>query len=99
MTLVERGERLLRSYDQEIADSIGGILQSQGIDVVLGATFVRAEQSGATKRLVVRVGDLEKVIEGDALLVATGRTPNTEALNLGAAGVNVGRRGKVLVDD
>ena len=99
VTLVQRGERLLRSYDPEIADSIRGILQTQGIDIVAGATFVRAEQSGATRRLVVRVGNVEQVIEGDALLVATGRTPNTEALNLGAAGVNVGARGEIVVDD
>jgi len=99
VTLVQRGERLLRSYDPEIAESIGSILQGQGIDVVTGATFVRVEQSGTTRRLVVRVGTVEQVIEGDALLVATGRTPNTQALTLGAAGVNVGARGEILVDD
>jgi mercuric reductase len=99
VTLVQRGARLLRSYDPEIAESITSILQGQGIDVVTGATFVRAAQSGTTKRVVVRVGTVEQVIEGDALLVATGRTPNTEALTLGAAGVNVGARGEILVDD
>ena len=99
VTLVQRGERLLRSYDPEIADSIGGILQAQGVDLVTGAAFVRAEQSGATRRLIVRIGDLEREIEGDALLVATGRTPNTEALNLAAAGLTVGIRGEILVDD
>src|SRR6266851_1353830 len=75
VTLVQRGERLLRSYDPEIAESIGSILRDQGMDVVTGATFVRAEQSGTTRRLVARVGNVEQVMEGDALLVATGRTP------------------------
>jgi mercuric reductase len=45
------------------------------------------------------VGGGERVLEGDALLVATGRTPNTEALNLAVAGVRVGSRGEILVDD
>ncbi len=99
VTLVQRGERLLRSYDPEIAASIGSILRSQGMDIVTCATFVRAEHSGTTKRLVVRVGNNEQVMEGDALLVATGRTPNTEALNLAASGVIVGTRGEILVDD
>src|SRR6266581_3489636 len=99
VTIVQRGERLLRSYDPEIAASIGSILRSQGMDIVTCATFVRAEHSGTTKRLVVRVGNNEQVMEGDALLVATGRTPNTEALNLAASGVIVGTRGEILVDD
>jgi mercuric reductase len=99
VTLVQRGERLLRSYDSEIAASIGSILRGQGINVMMGTTFVRAEQSGTTTRLVVRIGNVEQVLEGDALLVATGRTPNTEALNLAAGGVTVGTRGEVLVDD
>jgi len=99
VTLVQRGERLLRIYDPEIADSVGGMLQQQGIQVVTGTTFVRVEQSGSIKRLVVRVGDTEHVIKGDALLVATGRTPNTEALNLAAAAVTVGARGEIVVDD
>src|SRR5207245_7046772 len=51
VTLVERGERLLRSYDPEIAESIGDILQAQGIEIVTGAAFIRAEQSGTTRRL------------------------------------------------
>ena len=99
VTLSQRGERLLRSYDPEIGEAVGGILHSQGIQVVTGATFVRAEQSGATRRLVVRVDGAERVLEGDALLVATGRTPTTEALNLAAAGVQVGNRGEIVVDD
>ncbi len=99
MTLVQRGERLLRSYDPEIAESIGDILQTQGIEVVTGAAFIRAEQSGTTRRLIVGIGDEERVLEGGALLVATGRTPNTEGLNLTAAGITVGTRGDILVDD
>src|SRR5207302_4265927 len=42
---------------------------------------------------------LERVLEGDALLVATGRTPNTEPLNLAVAGITVGSRGDILVDE
>src|SRR5207244_12811206 len=52
-----------------------------------------------TTRSIVRIGDLQREIEGDASLVATGRTPNTEALNLAAAGITVGTRGEILVGD
>jgi mercuric reductase len=99
VTLTQRGPRLLGSFDPEIAETVHRILENQGIEMVTGATFMRAEQSGTTKRLVVRVGGAERTLEGDALLVATGRTPNTQALNLPAAGVHVGSRGEIMVDD
>jgi len=51
VTLIQRGELLLRSYDPEIGECISSILQSRGMDIVMGATFVNAEQSGTTRRL------------------------------------------------
>lgn len=99
VTLIQRRQRLLGSYDPELSRVMRGVLTGEGIEVVLGATYVRAEQCGATRRVVVRVADSERIIEGDALLVAAGRTPNTEALDLAQAGVTTGRRGEILVDE
>jgi mercuric reductase len=99
VTLTQRGERLLRAYDPELGEAMTQILTGEGIEVVTGATFLHVEQRGTTKRLVVRMGDVERTLEGDALLVATGRTPNTEALNLTAAQVRTGSRGDILVDE
>jgi pyruvate/2-oxoglutarate dehydrogenase complex dihydrolipoamide dehydrogenase (E3) component len=48
VTLAQRGDRLLRSYDHEIADTVAGILHKQGIQLVTGAMFVRAAQSNAS---------------------------------------------------
>src|SRR5919199_264986 len=62
VTLVQRSERLLRSYDPEIADCVGSLLQARGIDVVTGATFLSAQQSGTARRLVVRVAGLQRVL-------------------------------------
>src|SRR5258708_33444189 len=78
---------------------MGTILEAHAMELVAGGAFVRAEQTGTTRRLILRVGDVERGIDGDALLVATGRTPNVEALNLAAAGITVGMRGEILVDD
>jgi len=47
----------------------------------------------------VSAGGQERTVEGDALLVATGRTPNTEALRLDLAGVRIGTRGQIVVDE
>ncbi len=99
VTLLQRGERLLKEADPEIGAALRDILAEEGIETVLGATFLRAEQDGDTKRLVIRVDGVERTIAGDALLVATGRTPNTDGLNLAAAGVRLGAHGEIVVDE
>lgn len=55
------------------------------------ATFECVEQSGEIKRVYVTVNGSREVIESDQLLVATGRKPNTDSLNLSAAGVETGK--------
>lgn len=99
VTLLQRSEWLLKEADPEIGEALRDILAGEGIEVITGATFLRAEQAGDRQRLTVRVGGAERTVEGDALLVATGRTPNTEALNLPAAGITVGARGELVVDE
>ena len=99
VTLSQRSEHLLKEYDPEIGETVQRILVKQGMDVVTGATFLRAEQHGRRKRLTLRVQGRERMLEGDALLVATGRTPNVDALNLATAGVRTGSRGEIAVDD
>lgn len=99
VTLMQRGARVLKSYEPEVSDAVTAGLRKQGMELLAGVTFNRVEQDGAHKRVHITVEGRQRVIEADALLVATGRTPNTKALNLGAAGVKVGDRGEVIVDD
>lgn len=99
VTLMQRSARLLPGADPEIGQVVHDVLTGEGIELIVGATFIRAEQVGERQRLVIRVGGEERTLDGDALLVATGRAPNTEALNLGAAQVTVGPNGEIVVDD
>ena len=99
VTLMQRGERLLKGYDPEIGDVVRDILADEGMDVLLGVTYLRVEQQGSRKRVLIRLQGQERIVEGDALLVATGRTPNTEALNLMAAQIRTGERREILVND
>ncbi|RBP05325.1 mercury(II) reductase [Rossellomorea aquimaris] len=99
VTLMQRSERLLKEYDPEISEAIEKALIEQGINLVKGATFERVEQEGQIKKVHVTVDGKEKVVESEQLLVATGRRPNTDTLNLSAAGVEVGNRKEILIND
>ncbi|EFI70157.1 mercury(II) reductase [Lysinibacillus capsici] len=99
VTLMQRSPRLLKEYDPEVSEAITQALTEQGINLVTGASFERIEQDGDIKKVYVEVDSKKGTIEADQLLVATGRTPNTATLNLQAAGVEVGSRGEIIIDD
>lgn len=99
ITLMQRSERLLKEHDPEISESVEKALIEQGINLVKGATFERVEQSGEIKRVYVTVNGSREVIESDQLLVSTGRKPNTDSLNLSAAGVETGKNNEILIND
>jgi pyruvate/2-oxoglutarate dehydrogenase complex dihydrolipoamide dehydrogenase (E3) component len=99
VTIVERGRHLLAREDPDIADEVRKIFEEDGIKVALNASAdgVDAVEGGAI-RLQVTVGDDEQALVGSQLLVATGRKPNSEALNLAAAGVDVTDHGVIQVN-
>ena len=99
VTLMQRSERLLKEYDPEISAAVEKSLIEQGINLVKGATFERVEQIGEIKKVHISVYGKKKVVESEQLLVATGRKPNTDSLNLSAAGVEVGKRKEILIND
>ncbi|WP_269148836.1 mercury(II) reductase [Kyrpidia spormannii] len=99
VTLVQRSNRILKDFDPEISEAVTQALTEQSIQLIPGALFQRVEQEGDIKRVHITVEGKERIIEAEQLLVAAGRTPNTDALNLEAANVKVGDRGEVLVDE
>jgi pyruvate/2-oxoglutarate dehydrogenase complex dihydrolipoamide dehydrogenase (E3) component len=99
VTLVQMGGQLLPREDPDMAEALAAILREDGIEVFLNAVATRVGGSGEDVRLSVRADGREREVSGSHLLVATGRTPNTEALNLPAAGVRADDRGFILVDE
>ncbi|MBL5767365.1 mercury(II) reductase [Heyndrickxia sporothermodurans] len=99
VTLIQRSDCLLKEYDPEISEAVEKVLTEQGINLLKGATYERVEQVGAVKKVYVTVDGKKKVVESEQLLVATGRKPNTDSLNLSAAGVEVGKRNEILIND
>ncbi|MDC3412961.1 mercury(II) reductase [Terrihalobacillus insolitus] len=99
VTLMQRSERLLKEYDPEISEAVTTFIQEQGIELVTGATYEKVEEVDGVKRIHIVVNGEKRIIEAEQLLIAAGRRPNTSALNLEAAGVEVGQRGEVIIGD
>jgi pyruvate/2-oxoglutarate dehydrogenase complex dihydrolipoamide dehydrogenase (E3) component len=100
VTIIQRAERLLAREDPDVADEVVKILREDGIEVLLNASPVRVEQtSEGIIKLSVHTPAGEQVVEGSHLLAAAGRVPNTDTLNLSAAGVAADKHGFVKVNE
>jgi pyruvate/2-oxoglutarate dehydrogenase complex dihydrolipoamide dehydrogenase (E3) component len=86
VTLIHNGSRLLEMEDADVAEEVARILQEDGIEILFAAETESAKSNGTNVRLNIRMRGENKAIEGTHLLVATGRRPTTETLNLKAAG-------------
>ena len=99
VTIVQNGPQLLGREDPDVADAVLEIFHEDGIEVLLGATATRVDFSQNDIRLSVACGNTSHsghsslTITGSHLLLGTGRVPNTEALNLPAAGITTDPRG------
>lgn len=100
VTIVQRGERLLAREDADIADAVADILREDGIDVLLNSAAQRvARTTDGTVQLTVTTPEGERTLNGSHLLVAVGRTPNSDRLNLAAAGIAADKRGNIIADE
>jgi pyruvate/2-oxoglutarate dehydrogenase complex dihydrolipoamide dehydrogenase (E3) component len=87
VTIVQSGKQLLAREDSDVADEVAKILREDGIEVLLSAKAERVASNNGRIRLDVTTSGQMRTLEGSHLLIATGRTPNSDTLNLAAAGV------------
>ena len=99
VTIVQRGHQLLVGEDSDVADEVAAILRQDGIEILLNATAVRAGKSGSTIQLDIEHQDKSTTLSGSHLLVATGRTPNSDTLNLEAEGIQTTDHGYIKVNE
>lgn len=95
VTLLYRGEKFLRGFDEDLRDGLAEAMRAGGIDLRFNTTATRIERSGAKIRLHLSDGT---VLDEDALFLCTGRRPNVAGLDLAAAGVATARGGAIPVD-
>ena len=95
VTLVYRGDQILRGFDEDIRSHVAAEIQRRGVKLILGAHPVAL--SGMSGALQCRLSDGQVLAAGEVML-ATGRKPHTRGLGLEAAGVETGPNGEIRVD-
>ncbi len=98
VTIVQRAERILPGEDPEMSQAVAGMLESEGIQIVTNAHFIKAARDGQKKVVTARQGDRLLNFEADEIVLAVGRRPNVEGLNLEATGIESGEKG-IKVND
>ena len=99
VTIVQRGGQLMGREDPDVAEAVAEIMREDGIEVLLNTQTTRATQDDSRILLTVNTSEGERTLEGSHLLVAAGRPPNTETLDLDAAGIETDRRGFIKTND
>ena len=99
VTVVEMADRLVHREDRDISVAIQAILEAEGVAIRTAAECIRFEPRGADVCVGVECESGAPEVVGSHVLLAVGRRPNTDDLGLEAAGVEVDKRGYIVVDD
>ncbi len=99
VTLVEMLDRIAPLEDEEVSKELAKAMVKDGIKVKTGTKLEKVEKGKDKAKVTVSSKDGQEVIEAEQVLLAIGFRPNTKDLGLEAAGVKLGQRGEVLIDD
>ena len=99
VTVIDMADRLMPREDEEIAERVKAILEAKGIKFLLKSKIEEISDRNDKGYVKISGETGENEVESDAILVAIGRKPNTDGLNLEAAGVKTDERGAVAVDE
>ncbi len=100
VTIIQRGANLLSREDPDVAEEVAKIMREDGIEVLLEARPLYVEQTApGSIRLTVHTTTGERALTGSHLLMAAGRVPNSDWLNLHTAGIKTDKRGFIQVNE
>ncbi len=99
VTVVDRAPRLLPREDADVAEAIQAILEAEGVQFKLGADCLSLRREGSQVVVGAACAAGDPQVQGSHILIAVGRRPNTDDLNLELAGIDTDARGYIQVDD
>jgi pyruvate/2-oxoglutarate dehydrogenase complex dihydrolipoamide dehydrogenase (E3) component len=100
VTMIDHGEQLLKREDEDIAGWVKKTLADEGVQIILKADVTEVSEQDGSPVVGVKFGNgRAQNMRGSHLMVAVGRTPNTERLTLDRAGIQTDARGYIKVDD
>src|SRR5438128_5156145 len=100
VTVIQRGANLLAREDPDVAEEVANIMREDGLEILLETKPVSVKQlSPGNIQLTVQTKTGERTLNGSHLLMAAGRVPNTDWLNLDAAGIQTDKRGFIQVNE
>lgn len=96
VSLVYRGPKILRGFDEDMRDAVTRSTEARGIRVIVDRIFKRVDIKGGELFAFTNCGEM---LETDAVMLAIGRVPNTDGMGLEKIGVSLGKRGNINVDE
>lgn len=99
VTVLQRSERILPDETPDLTDALTGYLREEGLEIVTGVKLLHMKQEAGQVVVETRVNDVPQTFRAQRILVATGRTYNTENLGLENAGVQTNPNGSIKVSD
>ncbi len=99
VTILHHGPHVLTREDADVAAEVEKFLQEEEVVLLTGAEAVKAERKEGQLHITVKTENEEKTVACSHVLVAAGTTPNTDGLNLAAAGVKTDKEGFIQVND
>jgi pyruvate/2-oxoglutarate dehydrogenase complex dihydrolipoamide dehydrogenase (E3) component len=100
VTVIDHNPRLIHREDEDIGAALEQLFRDEGIDVLTNTRIARVEgKSGESVKIIASRDGSKLVLEGTDLMVAAGRTPNTEGIGLEAAGVETTAHGYIKVNE
>ena len=100
VSIIDRNDRLMHREDDDVTEALRRLTEDEGIELVLNARVKGVSgRSGKSVRIFIEQKGVEKTLNGTHLLVAAGRSPNTDGIGLELAGVELTDRGYIRVNE
>jgi dihydrolipoamide dehydrogenase len=99
VTMLEHSQRFLSREDEDVADVIKKFLQDEGIEIYTNCNTKKILSNNNRITVTANINDKEKEFTGSHILIATGRTPNTDTLELSHTDIKTEERGHIIVNE